>query len=195
MPLGRHAVAPLAAALIGVRGAGLGDVGRGRGRRTICPDAGARPGAWTARPELGETRPLPAWACRHGRNGSSTASPTSASGRRAATRDTPHGRAAPVRPARRASSRRRCRAGRVQIGVQGNQWYQNLLVSPEQTVHFCGQLLQERRRPSSSASSKRSAEDRAPPVFVLTHAAGRLPGLAAFLRALPRGGRCGRRAA
>jgi hypothetical protein len=69
----------------------------------------------------------------------------------------------------------------VQIGVQGSNWYQNLLIGPSQTAHFCGQLLA-----SLSGEIERflraASQDPDPPVFVLTHAAGRLPGLAHWLR-------------
>jgi hypothetical protein len=68
-----------------------------------------------------------------------------------------------------------------QIGVQGNHWYQNLLVTPEQTIHFCGQLVK-----SLQAEVDRFLEtfrdDDAAPVFLMTHGAGRIPGLATILR-------------
>ena len=68
-----------------------------------------------------------------------------------------------------------------QIGVQGNQWYQNLLVSPEQTVHFCGNLLKSLQVEIERFLNGLRGEE-ATPTFVLTHAAGRLPGLLPMLR-------------
>ncbi len=69
----------------------------------------------------------------------------------------------------------------VQIGVQGSNWYQNLLVGPSQATHFCGNLLA-----AMSGEIERFLQgfrdETIPPVFVLTHAAGRLPGLVALLR-------------
>jgi hypothetical protein len=69
----------------------------------------------------------------------------------------------------------------VQIGVQGSNWYQNVLLGQTQTTQFCGHLLGalagEIERFLQNASL-----DPDPPVFVLTHAAGRLPGLIGLLR-------------
>ena len=57
-----------------------------------------------------------------------------------------------------------------QIGIKGQHWYQNLLVTPVQTIHFCGQLLRTLRteldRFLESFPRTRS------PIFLLTHAAG-----------------------
>ena len=66
-----------------------------------------------------------------------------------------------------------------QIGVKGTQWYQNLLVTPEQTLHFCGQLLRSLRTEVDRFLDTFREES---PVFLLTHAAGRIPGFAAYLR-------------
>jgi hypothetical protein len=72
--------------------------------------------------------------------------------------------------------------GRVcQIGVQGHQWYQNLLVTPEQTLHFCAGLLKTAQN-ELDAFLEGLNESEAPPVFLLTHTAGRLPGLVALLQ-------------
>ena len=66
-----------------------------------------------------------------------------------------------------------------QVGVKGSQWYQNLLVTPDQTVHFCGQLLRSLRTEIDRFLDT-FREDH--PVFLMTHAAGRIPGFAAYLR-------------
>ncbi|HEX3316334.1 MAG TPA: FHA domain-containing protein [Gemmataceae bacterium] len=66
-----------------------------------------------------------------------------------------------------------------QVGVKGTQWYQNLLVTPEQTLHFCGQLLRSLR---TEIDRFLETFREGFPVFVLTHAAGRIPGFAAHLR-------------
>jgi hypothetical protein len=68
----------------------------------------------------------------------------------------------------------------VQIGVQGSNWYQNLLIGPTQATHFCARLLAALG--AEIERFLREMHDPAPPVFVLTHAAGRLPGMVAMLR-------------
>lgn len=67
----------------------------------------------------------------------------------------------------------------VQMGVQGSNWYQNLLIGPAHVSHFCSKLLA-----ALGGEVERFLRDLAParPVFVLTHAAGQLPGVAAMLR-------------
>ncbi len=72
----------------------------------------------------------------------------------------------------------------VQLGVQGREWFKHLLVQPDQTIQFCrslaGKVIGEVEH---LAGSWPSAEW--PPSVLLTHAAGRLPGLVEALRSLP----------
>jgi hypothetical protein len=71
----------------------------------------------------------------------------------------------------------------LQLAVQGRTWFKHLLIHPEQTVHFCSSLASK-----AAAEAERltfampSAEW--PPAVILTHAAGRLPGLLRALRLL-----------
>jgi hypothetical protein len=74
------------------------------------------------------------------------------------------------------------RQGRLmQLALQAAQWYQNLVVSPEQPGAFCAglvrQLLQE-----LEAQLAASWPEGSPSVVLLTAAAGRLPGLVHALR-------------
>lgn len=66
----------------------------------------------------------------------------------------------------------------VQVGVQGPSWYQNLLIGPSQASHFCGRLLATLG--FEVDRFVRGLGDS--PVFLLTHDAGRLPGVAALFR-------------
>jgi hypothetical protein len=68
----------------------------------------------------------------------------------------------------------------VQIGVQGASWYQNLLINPSQSHQFCTPLLNALG--AEIEKFVRGLHEPSPPVFILTHAAGRLPGLAALTR-------------
>lgn len=68
----------------------------------------------------------------------------------------------------------------VQVGVQGSNWYQNLLIGPAQATHFCGRMLS--MLGAEIDRFLKGLNETQPPVFVLTHAAGRLPGVAAMLR-------------
>lgn len=71
----------------------------------------------------------------------------------------------------------------VQIGVQGNNWYQNLLVGPPQANHFCQSLL-AMLRAEIDRFLQATRTDADPPVFLLTHTTGRLPGVVSLLRRL-----------
>jgi FHA domain len=66
-----------------------------------------------------------------------------------------------------------------QIGIKGSQWYQNLLVTPDQTIHFAGQLLRTLRTEVDRFLD--TFHDEAP-TFLLTHTAARIPGFVAYLR-------------
>jgi hypothetical protein len=74
-----------------------------------------------------------------------------------------------------------CRQGRLlQLALQGAQWYQNLVVSPEQPATFCYPLVQQLIQ---EVEAKLVAPwPDGPPVVLLTAAAGRLPGLVPALR-------------
>ncbi len=69
----------------------------------------------------------------------------------------------------------------IQIGIQAAQWYQNLLVHPEQTAAFCGQLGRHVLR-EVEVFCQTLAMDEMPGSMLLTAAAGRLPGVAPLLR-------------
>jgi hypothetical protein len=68
----------------------------------------------------------------------------------------------------------------VQLGVQGPQWYQNLLLQPEQTLAFCAPLVER----TLAEVERLVAEYEMPEGLVLSHSAGQLPGLAEGARAL-----------
>jgi hypothetical protein len=74
-----------------------------------------------------------------------------------------------------------CRQGRLlQLALQGAQWYQNLIVSPEQPAAFCSSLIQQVLQ---EVEAKLAAPwPDGPPVVLLTGAAGRLPALVPSLR-------------
>jgi hypothetical protein len=75
-----------------------------------------------------------------------------------------------------------CRQGRtVDLVLQTPQWYQNLILQPEEVVQYCAPMC----RPvvdglESIQAATKPAE--APRVLLLTAAAGRLPGLVAVLQ-------------
>lgn len=72
-----------------------------------------------------------------------------------------------------------CRQGRlVELAIQTPQWYQNILLQPEETVRFCAGLVKSAVDSLASLVAGFRAED-FPRSAVLTAAAGRLPGLAA----------------
>jgi hypothetical protein len=70
----------------------------------------------------------------------------------------------------------------VQLGIQAPQWYQNLLVHPEETTGFCASLTRQVAREVEAFYQMVPAEE-VPPSVLLTARVGRLPGLAALLRA------------
>lgn len=71
----------------------------------------------------------------------------------------------------------------LQLGVQGREWFKHLLLHPDQTVHFCQPLVAKVVGEAELLfRSWPSAEW--PPHILLTHAAGRLPGLVDALRSL-----------
>ena len=75
-----------------------------------------------------------------------------------------------------------CRQGRlVQLALQAANWYQNLVVSPEQPVAYCANLVEH---VVLEVEGQLSAPwpDGPPNVILLTAAAGRLPGLVHALR-------------
>jgi hypothetical protein len=75
-----------------------------------------------------------------------------------------------------------CRQGRViQIGLQAHRWYQNLLVTPDQPIIICRHLVEETMRQLAQILEGLCPDDR-PSVFLLTAAAGKLPGLARAMR-------------
>jgi hypothetical protein len=72
-----------------------------------------------------------------------------------------------------------CRQGRmVNLVIQAPHWYQNLVLQPEEFVHFCAPL----HRPAVEAFEMLLAStkpEEAPRMVLMTEAAGRLPGLVA----------------
>jgi hypothetical protein len=71
----------------------------------------------------------------------------------------------------------------IQLAVQASQWYHHLLVQPEQTLAFCSPLASQSAREVEALGNIPPAEE-APPAILLTHDAGRLPGLRGMLTAL-----------
>jgi hypothetical protein len=71
----------------------------------------------------------------------------------------------------------------IQLAVQASQWYHHLLVQPEQTLAFCSPLVSQVVREVEPLGNIPPAEE-APPAILLTHDAGRLPGLRNMLTAL-----------
>ncbi len=71
----------------------------------------------------------------------------------------------------------------VHLGIQAASWYQNLLVQPEQAAGFCGQLTRRLLIEIESLLHSLPPEEM-PASIVLTHAAGRLPGVLTRLREL-----------
>lgn len=69
----------------------------------------------------------------------------------------------------------------IQLGIQATHWYQNLLVHPEQTNAFCGQLVRQTLR-MVDAVCQALPPDELPGSLLLTSPVGRLPGLAPHLR-------------
>ncbi len=73
----------------------------------------------------------------------------------------------------------------VQLGVQGPQWYQNLILQPEQTLSYCAAQV-EQTLAEVDHLVLGLPEHEAPDGIVLTHAAGQLPGLADAARTVAR---------
>ncbi len=71
----------------------------------------------------------------------------------------------------------------VHLGIQAASWYQNLLVRPEQAAAFCGQLNRRFFAEIDNLLLGLPAEEM-PTSILLTHAAGRLPGVTLPMRAL-----------
>lgn len=71
----------------------------------------------------------------------------------------------------------------VHLGIQAATWYQNLLVQPDQAAAFCGQLTRRLLTEIGNLLQGLPAEE-LPTSIVLTHAAGRLPGIVPHLRGL-----------
>ena len=70
----------------------------------------------------------------------------------------------------------------LHVAVQATQWYQNLLVHPEDTLHGCLSLAQQSVREIESLVMFDYGQ--APPVLLLTAMAARLPGLVTLARQL-----------
>lgn len=71
----------------------------------------------------------------------------------------------------------------TQVAIQATQWYHHLLVQPGQTLAFCSPMASQAARAVEALGSLPPG-DEAPPAVLLTHAAGRLPGLRGMLTAL-----------
>jgi hypothetical protein len=71
----------------------------------------------------------------------------------------------------------------VHLGIQAASWYQNLLVRPEQAAGFCGQLIRKLFVEIENLLLGVPPEEM-PTSILLTHDAGRLPGVTLPLRAL-----------
>jgi hypothetical protein len=71
----------------------------------------------------------------------------------------------------------------TQLAVQASQWHHYLLVQPAQTLAFTSPLAAQAAR-EVEALANLPPGDEAPPAVLLTHAAGRLPGLRGMLTAL-----------
>lgn len=69
----------------------------------------------------------------------------------------------------------------AQIGFGGERWFQNLVVSPEESIAFCKPLVQ---RTAHEVRSALGSLGGMPQALILTAEAGRLPGLAAALSSL-----------
>ena len=69
----------------------------------------------------------------------------------------------------------------VQIGIQGNQWYQNILIHPDKAGHSCTALVRQALN-EADLLFRNLPHEEIPSVVLMTNAAGRLPGLAQALR-------------
>lgn len=80
-----------------------------------------------------------------------------------------------------------CRQGRLlQLALPASQWFQNLIVSPDQPPAYCKSQVQETMQEFARILAL-PWPDGPPSVILLTAAAGRLPGLVQALRALLEG--------
>ena len=70
----------------------------------------------------------------------------------------------------------------IQLGIQAPQWYQNLLVHPEQATNFCAHLSRQVAQEVEAFYHTLGPEE-IPASLLLTAAVSRLPGLASLLRA------------
>jgi hypothetical protein len=81
-----------------------------------------------------------------------------------------------------------CHKGRmIQLGIQATQWFQNLVLQPEQIVGFCAGLVRQVLHEIDDLWSHLLREE-VPGVILVTHLAGRLPGLTTALRCFMDGG-------
>lgn len=71
----------------------------------------------------------------------------------------------------------------IQLGVQGQQWFKHLLVHPEQPAQYCAALARQAAHEAEHLLVCWPASE-LPRCILLTHQAGRLPGLVEALRAL-----------
>lgn len=77
-----------------------------------------------------------------------------------------------------------CRQGRLlQLALPAAQWFQNLIVSPDQPPVFCQALVQEATQEFGRLLARPWTEG-PPSVILLTASAGRLPGLVQALRTM-----------
>jgi hypothetical protein len=70
----------------------------------------------------------------------------------------------------------------IQLAVQASAWYHHLLVQPGQTLAFCSPLASQAAREVEALGSVPPGDESAPAIL-LTHQAGRLPGLRGMLTA------------
>src|ERR1019366_3869318 len=70
----------------------------------------------------------------------------------------------------------------IQLGVQGQQWFKHLLVHPEHTVQICQPLARQAAGAAEQLLVCWPATE-LPRCILLTHQAGRLPGLVEALQA------------
>lgn len=70
----------------------------------------------------------------------------------------------------------------IQLAVQATQWYHHLLVQPGHTLAFCAPLAAQAAR-EVEALGNVPPGDETTPTILLTHQAGRLPGLRGMLMA------------
>jgi FHA domain len=71
----------------------------------------------------------------------------------------------------------------IQLGVQGQQWFKHLLVHPEQTIQCCTPLARQAIQAAHQMLLSWPASE-LPRCILLTHEAGRLPGLVEAMHSL-----------